>query len=210
MHHKVDANANQLMDQDQSCKAQVDREPQEKNITLFGYKLRYQLVSWEDREVIWIFWLQSWPQSHAHRDHTMESNSSKIMEICSEHVECKWDVHACKEKWSTLLVNYKKIYDHHKGTSTSSHWDMSGPEIAKLHLPRIVLHVNYVIIDNWFQIKHVVSSPHARDVNQPGDVVFNHTTSVSRGMESVLKKLGHLQLLLFIILLQFVILEHHF
>jgi hypothetical protein len=60
--------------------------------------------------------------------------SIKVMEISSEHTECERDTTACKDKWAILLVDYKKIYDHHKGTGTSSYWSMSGPECGLLHL----------------------------------------------------------------------------
>lgn len=65
--------------------------------------------------------------------------SSKVMEICGEDAECERNEHACKAKWFTLLMDYKKIYDHHKGTGTNSYWDMSWPERTKLHLPRNLL-----------------------------------------------------------------------
>jgi hypothetical protein len=62
--------------------------------------------------------------------------SIKVMEISSEHTECERDTTACKDKWAILLVDYKKIYDHHKGTGTSSYWSMSGLERGLVHLPQ--------------------------------------------------------------------------
>jgi hypothetical protein len=48
--------------------------------------------------------------------------SAKVMEILSnQQAECVCDASAYKEKWGTLVVEYKKIYDHHKGIGTCSY-----------------------------------------------------------------------------------------
>lgn len=106
--------------------------------------------------------------------------SAKVMEICGEHAECKRHKRSCKEKWGTLLVDYKKIFDHHKGTGTSSYWDMTILERVSLHLPRNFLRDNYDNIDDWFHIKPIMNPPHSRDLSQPGDAVYDRAATLGK------------------------------
>lgn len=109
------------------------------------------------------------------------SIADRVMEICGQLAECYRDSAACKDKWATLLVDYKKIHDYHNGTGTNEdYWSMSSPERAAKNLPRNFLKENYNDIDDWFRIRPIMNPPHSRDLSQPGDAVYNRAAVLHR------------------------------
>ena len=70
------------------------------------------------------------------RENTQWSQiSAWVIEICGKLIECNRDSSACKDKWSTLLVDYKKVFDCHKASGSSSYWTMSSQQHIELQLP---------------------------------------------------------------------------
>ena len=103
--------------------------------------------------------------------------SARVMEICGELVECNRDSSACKDKWGTLLVDYKKIFDCHKASGTNSYWTMSSQERIELHLPRNFQKENYNNIDEWYRVKPIMNPLHTRDLSHPADGIYKRMES---------------------------------
>ena len=86
------------------------------------------------------------------------------------------DVHrdrdACKYKWSTLLSDFKKIWDYHgrTGMNEESYFKDTTAAEKKLHkLPKSFLPVAYRNMAEWLRDKATLNPPHARDTMNPDD-----------------------------------------
>lgn len=85
------------------------------------------------------------------------------------------DRDACKYKWSTLLSDFKKIWDFHSRTGRNSEeyfLDISA-EDKKLHkLPKAFYGVAYRNMAEWLKCKATINPPHARDTSDPNDANY--------------------------------------
>ena len=82
------------------------------------------------------------------------------------------DRDACKYKWSTLLADFKKIWDFHSRTGTNSeeYFRETTPAEKKLHkLPKTFYFIAYKNMAVWLRDKATLTSPHARDTMDRND-----------------------------------------
>lgn len=88
------------------------------------------------------------------------------------------DAHACKYKWATLLGDYKKVLDHHKGTEIASeeYFALRYDERKLLGLYMNFDKDIYRTIHEWLKDKSTMQPIHARDLLDPQDGIYVHPT----------------------------------
>lgn len=85
------------------------------------------------------------------------------------------DRDACKYKWSTLLSDFKKIWDFHSRTGRNSeeYFHDTTAEEKKLHkLPKSFYAVAYRNMAEWLKDKATMTPPHTRDTSDPNDANY--------------------------------------
>jgi hypothetical protein len=94
---------------------------------------------------------------------------------------------ACKYKWSTLLSDFKKIWDFHQRTGRNSeeYFEISFPEKKEHKLPKTFFVAAYRNMAEWLKDKATLNPPHMRDTSDPNDHNYSgpaHCDS-SQGMQ---------------------------
>lgn len=85
------------------------------------------------------------------------------------------DRDACKYKWTTLLSDFKKIWDFHRRTGMNSEayfTDTSAEEKKQHKLPKSFYAAAYRNMAEWLRNKATINPPHARDTSDPLDANY--------------------------------------
>lgn len=85
------------------------------------------------------------------------------------------DASACKYKWQTLLADYKKIADFHRGTGLvgNEYFELKSKERKERRLPAQFYEDVFAQMHDWLQHKPTMQPPHSRDLLSPGDGNYN-------------------------------------
>jgi hypothetical protein len=81
---------------------------------------------------------------------------------------------ACKEKWTTLYIDYKRIRDYIIGMGHNEFFrNMSIIDKVSMNLLRMFNRSIYKMIDTFMKTRPIFQPSHFRDFMDPTDVVYN-------------------------------------
>ncbi len=94
--------------------------------------------------------------------------STTIMKVgCSSHVP---NDPTCKEKWSMISSNFKKIFDFMMGTrQNQNYWAMNAQEKNKVQLPHDFRKGVYEMINEFLSKLPIIQPPHTKDLMADGN-----------------------------------------
>jgi hypothetical protein len=97
------------------------------------------------------------------------------------------DAVACKYKWQTLMADYKKVADFHKGTGLvgNEYFELRSKERKDRRLQGQFYEEVYIQMHDWLQYKPSMQPPHSRDLLNPGDGNYSFQEDIfENGMDS--------------------------